>query len=168
MPQSFGGGFAPRASVAAYGMSVNGRRDSGVPRVQSCRLRKVSTCAQGRAAHDIGTRSPLQGRCRARCAGRSRAARLGCDPALSGSASPPWPATARRQIRKSGLEKRDERDRLIRPRSRRRSARRGRSPDEPRSNGQTEGQINPLKTLKRQMYGRANIDLLRVRLVAAP
>lgn len=38
---------------------------------------------------------------------------------------------------------------------------------EPWSNGQTEGQINRLKTLKRQMYGRANIDLLRARLVAA-
>lgn len=37
---------------------------------------------------------------------------------------------------------------------------------EPWSNGQTEGQINRLKTLKRQMYGRANIDLLRARLVA--
>lgn len=38
---------------------------------------------------------------------------------------------------------------------------------EPWSNGQTEGQINRLETLKRQMYGRANIDLLRARLVAA-
>ena len=38
---------------------------------------------------------------------------------------------------------------------------------EPWSNGQTEGQINKLKTLKRQMYGRANLDLLRARLVAA-
>ncbi len=37
---------------------------------------------------------------------------------------------------------------------------------EPWSNGQTEGQINRLKTLKRQMYGRANTDLLRARLVA--
>lgn len=37
---------------------------------------------------------------------------------------------------------------------------------EPWSNGQTEGQINRLKTIKRQMYGRANIDLLRARLVA--
>ena len=36
---------------------------------------------------------------------------------------------------------------------------------EPWSNGQTEGQINRLTTLKRQMYGRANIDLLRARLV---
>jgi transposase len=36
---------------------------------------------------------------------------------------------------------------------------------EPWSNGQTEGQINRLKTLKRQMYGRANLDLLRARLV---
>lgn len=39
---------------------------------------------------------------------------------------------------------------------------------EPWSSGQTEGQINRLKTLKRQMYGRANIDLLKARLVAAP
>jgi len=38
---------------------------------------------------------------------------------------------------------------------------------EPWSNGQTEGQINRLKTLKRQMYGRANIELLKARLVAA-
>ena len=38
---------------------------------------------------------------------------------------------------------------------------------EPWSNGQTEGQINRLKTLKRQMYGRANIDLLRARLLAS-
>ena len=38
---------------------------------------------------------------------------------------------------------------------------------EPGSNGQTEGQVNRLKTLKRQMYGRASIDLLRARLVAA-
>ena len=36
------------------------------------------------------------------------------------------------------------------------------------SNGQTEGQINRLKTLKRQMYGRAGMDLLRARLVATP
>ncbi len=38
---------------------------------------------------------------------------------------------------------------------------------EPWSNRQTEGQINRLKTLKRQMYGRANIDPLRARLVEA-
>jgi transposase len=31
------------------------------------------------------------------------------------------------------------------------------------SNGQTEGQVNRLKMLKRQMYGRANLDLLRSR-----
>ena len=36
---------------------------------------------------------------------------------------------------------------------------------QPWSNGQTEGQINRLKTLKRQMYGRASIDLLRARIV---
>lgn len=33
------------------------------------------------------------------------------------------------------------------------------------SNGQTEGQINRLKTLQRQMYGRAKFDLLRQRLL---
>ncbi len=31
------------------------------------------------------------------------------------------------------------------------------------SNGQTEGQVNRLKLLKRQMYGRAGLDLLRLR-----
>jgi transposase len=35
---------------------------------------------------------------------------------------------------------------------------------EPWSNGQTEGQITKLKMIKRQMYGRANLDLLRARL----
>lgn len=35
----------------------------------------------------------------------------------------------------------------------------------PWSNGQTEGQVNKLKTLKRQMYGRAKLDLLRARLL---
>ena len=38
---------------------------------------------------------------------------------------------------------------------------------EPWSKRQTEGQINKLKALKRQMYGRANLDLPRARLVAA-
>ena len=36
---------------------------------------------------------------------------------------------------------------------------------EPWSNGQTEGQITKLKLVKRQMYGRARLDLLRARLV---
>ena len=35
------------------------------------------------------------------------------------------------------------------------------------SNGQTEGQINKLKLLKRSMYGRANFDLLRRRMLQA-
>jgi transposase len=35
------------------------------------------------------------------------------------------------------------------------------------SNGQTEGQINKLKLLKRSMYGRANFDLLRRRVLRA-
>lgn len=33
------------------------------------------------------------------------------------------------------------------------------------SNGQTEGQVNRLKFIKRQMYGRANFDLLKARVV---
>jgi transposase len=33
------------------------------------------------------------------------------------------------------------------------------------SNGQTEGQINRLKTLKRAMYGRASAELLRARMM---
>lgn len=37
----------------------------------------------------------------------------------------------------------------------------------PYSNGQTEGQVNKLKSLKRQMYGRANFDLLRRRVLPA-
>ncbi len=36
------------------------------------------------------------------------------------------------------------------------------------SNGQTEGQIHRLKLLKRQMYGRAKLDLLRIRLMQPP
>jgi transposase len=36
---------------------------------------------------------------------------------------------------------------------------------EPWSNGQAEGQINRLKTLKRAMYGRAGVELLRARLL---
>jgi transposase len=35
------------------------------------------------------------------------------------------------------------------------------------SNGQVEGQVNRLKLLKRQMYGRANFDLLRQRVLHA-
>ena len=35
---------------------------------------------------------------------------------------------------------------------------------EPWSNGQTEGQINRLKTLKRAMYERAGAELLRARM----
>jgi len=36
---------------------------------------------------------------------------------------------------------------------------------EPWSNGQTEGQVNRLKTIKRAMYGRAGIELLRARMI---
>jgi transposase len=36
---------------------------------------------------------------------------------------------------------------------------------QPWSNGQTEGQITRLKLVKRQMYGRAKLDLLRARLI---
>ncbi len=34
------------------------------------------------------------------------------------------------------------------------------------SNGPVEGHVNKLKTIKRQMYGRAKLDLLRARLLA--
>ena len=36
---------------------------------------------------------------------------------------------------------------------------------EPWSNGQTEGQITKLKLVKRQMFGRAKLDLLQARLI---
>ena len=36
---------------------------------------------------------------------------------------------------------------------------------DPWSNGQTEGQVTRLKLVKRQMYGRGGLDLLRARLV---
>lgn len=36
------------------------------------------------------------------------------------------------------------------------------------SNGQTEGQVTRMKLLKRQMYGRAKLDLLRYRLMYQP
>ena len=38
---------------------------------------------------------------------------------------------------------------------------------EPWSNGQTEGQVNRLKLIKRQMYGRAKLDLIEARLRGA-
>lgn len=38
---------------------------------------------------------------------------------------------------------------------------------QPWSNGQVEGQVNRLKTIKRQMFGRASFDLLRLRVLAA-
>ena len=37
----------------------------------------------------------------------------------------------------------------------------------PWSNGQTEGQITRLKLIKRQMYGRAKLDLLQARMIGA-
>jgi len=39
---------------------------------------------------------------------------------------------------------------------------------EPWSNGPVEGQLNRLKMLKRQMYGRAGIELLRARVLPEP
>jgi transposase len=38
---------------------------------------------------------------------------------------------------------------------------------EPWSNGPVEGQVNRLKTIKRQMYGRAGFQLLRARVLDA-
>ena len=37
----------------------------------------------------------------------------------------------------------------------------------PWSNGPVEGEVNRLKTIKRQMYGRAGFDLLRHRVLCA-
>ena len=37
----------------------------------------------------------------------------------------------------------------------------------PESNGVTEGHVNRLKFLKRQMFGRANLDLLRIKVLYA-
>ena len=39
---------------------------------------------------------------------------------------------------------------------------------EPWSNGQAQGQIKRLKTIKRQMYGRAGFELLRKRVLYDP
>ena len=39
---------------------------------------------------------------------------------------------------------------------------------EPWSDGPVEGQVNRLKTIKRQMYGRAGVELLRARLIPLP
>jgi transposase len=36
------------------------------------------------------------------------------------------------------------------------------------SNGPVEGHVNRLKTLKRQMYGQAGVELLRARLIPLP
>ena len=36
------------------------------------------------------------------------------------------------------------------------------------SNGQVEGQVNRIKLIKRLMYGRGKIDLLRKRVLGAP
>jgi transposase len=37
----------------------------------------------------------------------------------------------------------------------------------PESNGATEGHVNRLKYLKRQMFGRAHLDLLRIKVLHA-
>ena len=39
---------------------------------------------------------------------------------------------------------------------------------EPWSNGPVEGHINRLKMLRRQMYGRGSVELLRARLLPVP
>jgi transposase len=38
---------------------------------------------------------------------------------------------------------------------------------QPHSSGVVEGNVNRIKTIKRQMYGRANFDLLRKRVLLA-
>ena len=39
---------------------------------------------------------------------------------------------------------------------------------QPWNSGPVEGHVNRIKMLKRQMYGRANLDLLRKRVLMAP
>ncbi|MEK8110385.1 transposase [Micromonospora sp. M12] len=39
---------------------------------------------------------------------------------------------------------------------------------QPWSSGPVEGHVNRIKTIKRQMYGRANLDLLRKRVLTSP
>ena len=39
---------------------------------------------------------------------------------------------------------------------------------EPWSNGPVEGHINRLKMMRRQMYGRGSVELLRARLLPVP
>ncbi|MEE6260134.1 transposase [Plantactinospora sonchi] len=39
---------------------------------------------------------------------------------------------------------------------------------QPWSSGPVEGQVNRIKTIKRQMYGRANLDPLRKRVLTTP
>ncbi len=56
--------------------------------------------------------------------------------------------------------------RKLRRRHRGGPGRRGRRIVEPWSSGQVECKINRLKLIKRQMYGRANLDLLKARLMA--
>jgi transposase len=38
----------------------------------------------------------------------------------------------------------------------------------PYSSGSTEGNVNRLKAIKRQMYDRASLDLLRIRVIHHP
>ena len=38
----------------------------------------------------------------------------------------------------------------------------------PHSSGATEGNVNRIKAIKRQMYGRASLDLLRKRVIHHP
>jgi transposase len=56
---------------------------------------------------------------------------------------------------------------LVRQGYHRGSRRRSTAIIQPWSNGQTEGQITKLKLVKRQMYGRAKIDLLEARVIGA-
>jgi transposase len=37
----------------------------------------------------------------------------------------------------------------------------------PHNSGPVEGTVNKIKMIKRQMYGRANLDLLRIRVLHA-
>jgi hypothetical protein len=59
------------------------------------------------------------------------------------------------------------RDSLLRQRAAHRSGRRHRRADLPHHSGPVEGTVNKIKMIKRQMHGRANLDLLRIRVLHA-
>ena len=129
--------------------------------------RQVTARPQDCGAPDHGPRSPVQGRCGSGRADRSGVASLGDRPRAHRPVHGHGAQRAGGCFGRLARRGRSQHDRALPRGLRSDCAAVAAALREPWSNGQTEGQINRLKTLKRQMYGRANIDLLRARLVAA-